>query len=102
MLSTDLVILSDGAELEGLADAPDTAADTVGQDLHLSLLSSDLLSISRGQPSHPPADTRIIDPNFLKREEMMMQLFAQEREKCPRNSFIYFSSEDLTQSITLL
>ena len=40
MLSTDLVILSDGAELEGLADAPDTAADTVGQDLHLSLLSS--------------------------------------------------------------
>ena len=48
----DLVILSDGAELEGLADAPDTATDTDRQDLHL-FLSSDLLSLSRGQPTFP-------------------------------------------------
>ena len=74
--------MSDGTELEGLADAPDTTTDTVRQDLHLSLC---LLRSSQSQ-SRPAANLpilqltpgRIIDPNFLKREEMM-QLFAQRK-----------------------
>ena len=67
--------MREGAELEGLTEAPDTATDTVRQDLHLSLC---LLSPPQcSQSSQPrPVDLpilqlipgRIIDPNFLRGE----------------------------------
>ena len=92
--------MRDGTELEGLADAPDTATDTVGQDLHLSLPLSDLLSLSSAEasrPSHPPADANIIDPNFLQREEPRNDATKYLQKKNVREivSFI-FSSEIAT------